>query len=110
MFKAMHQGTFGVLAVNRKLRELWTAIEEIRAHIGMTDGEAETVAEAPVTVTETVAEQPKEEEPAFDWKTSDDVPALKAFALETFGLEIKGNKKAETVRSEIMGFIEVQGA
>ena len=47
-----------------------------------------------------------EKQNPFDWKTSDDASELKAFAMKEFGLEIKGNKKADTVRSEIEGFLE----
>lgn len=107
MYKAIRAGMFGALSVNVRMREIWDAINEIRAAIGIKEAAKETVTvDSAETVVETVADEPAEEQ--FDWKTSDDAAALKAFAREKFGLEIRGNKRADTVREEIEGFLSTQ--
>ena len=113
-FKALLPGMFNVIGVNRKLREIWAAIDEIREYVyenkPMSEAEpvAESVATEPVAETETVVDEP--DEPTFSWQTSEDVVSLKEFALLELGLTIKGNKKPETIRKEIEGFLEAQGA
>jgi len=106
-------GNFGAISVNNRLRELHERIDALEARIGDETPEIhapvlETVTTSPETVTtntaETVVVDP------FDWKTSEDVAALKAFAFTDLGLTIKGNKKADTVRAEIEGFLQAQGA
>lgn len=105
-FTALTSGMFSVMAINRKLREIWVAIEAIEAHVGM--AEAETTDESTKVVAEPQEVAETASEPVFDWKTSDDVSSLKEFAMEKLGLEIKGNKKADTVRNEIYNFLELQ--
>lgn len=60
--------------------------------------------EMAVEVTVSVPEDPA----VFDWRTSEDVAALKEYAKESFDLEIKGNKKADTVREEIREFLSLK--
>lgn len=113
-YKAIMIGMFGVMSVNRNFRTLTDKCNELEARLDAIDGGVvETVADEaaqPVDAepeqTETVAD---EKDQPFDWKTSDDAAALKAFALDQFGLGIKGNKKADTIRKEIEGFLESQG-
>lgn len=111
MFKPILAGMFSAMSVNRKLRELHSRIDALESSLNLTatdcaETETVTIAEpepekAEETVTETV-------EAAFDWRTTDDATALKAWAIENHGLEIKGNKKADTIRTEIRGFLEVE--
>lgn len=118
-FKAIMSGNFGVLSVNRRLRELHNRVDELEALIngGPVTHEAPEQA-APVVEPESAKETETVDSaeteiieadagPApFDWKTTEDVAALKEFAKIEFGLAIKGNKKVETVRAEIEGFLE----
>lgn len=105
-YKAIMAGVFGSRAVNVRFQQVWEELEAIKAQLGITDDQKETktvnTAQTEVISTE-VANTPPED--AFDWKTCDDAQVLKEFALSEFGLEIKGNKKADTVRKEIEGFL-----
>ena len=112
-FKAIMSGMFNAITVNRRLKDVSAALNELNSRIdalggiepaAVTSDESAKVAEAPVAAESTDTLQ---EEPTFDWQTSDDVVALKEFALERFKLEIKGNKKADTVRKEIAAYLEV---
>lgn len=100
MFKPLTTGLFNVMSVNRKLREIWNAVEELQKMQGVTK---EPIAE-PETVTVDSAETVEVE--AFDWQTTEDVPALKEWAMSEHGLVITGNKKADTIRKEIEAFLE----
>ena len=111
-FKRIMPGLFNVMTVNRKLREIWDAIEEIRdvVYEGREIPESADVSEKVIVEPETeVATVDAATEQPFDWKTSDDSSALKEFALSEFNLEIKGNKKADTVRNEIYNHLESMG-
>jgi len=45
----------------------------------------------------------------FDWRTTEDLDALKAWALETHGLSLVGNvKKIETARGQINEFLQTR--
>ena len=90
-------GNFGAISVNNRLRELHERIDALEARIGTETPEIH--AAIVETVTRDSAEVITLEQ--FDWKTSGDVKALKEFALSEFGFEVKGNKKAGTVRAEI---------
>lgn len=106
-FKPIMAGIFNAMSVNRKLREIWAAIEVLNEAAGITDEEpapapeTETADSAETVVIEQPPEPEEPSEPEFDWKTTNDVGALKDWAVEMHGLEIKGNKKPETVRAEI---------
>ncbi len=76
-----------MLEVINEVNALREEIDELKAHEVFT-GETQT------------------ENAGFDWEASDDAQALKEFAMEEYGLEIKGNKKADTVRKEIAEFLE----
>ena len=102
-----------LIPINARLRYLFESVAELKSRLDALEGvkpaavtsdESAKVVEAPVAAESTDTLQ---EEPAFDWQTSDDVVALKEFALERFKLEIKGNKKADTVRKEIAAYLEV---
>ena len=110
-FKAILHGMFGAITVTKRLRDVWDAIKAIDARLTAleTADSAETVAdEGTQTIAEpVVAEEPEPEEPAgFNWQTCDDAQDLKEFALTEFNLEIKGNKRADTIRNEIEGYLE----
>lgn len=124
MFTPIQAGLFGVISINRKLRELWTAVMENRAALNELREAAglepvgAKVAEAPVEVqpepapeTEQDGPEPKtdaesDEATSFDWQTSDDVEAIRAWALETHNLKIGSNiKKADTARGQIEAFL-----
>ena len=114
MFKPITAGLFGVATINRKLREIWAAIDELRSLAGVVSEQAESVtkdsAETVIEIAADVAKEVVEEaiEDAFDWKTTEDAAALKEWALDEHGLEIKGNKKADTIRKEILGFLSIE--
>lgn len=112
-FKTIMAGNFGPIAVNNRLRQLHERIEKLEALIESDEpvihAEPENATEtAPDTATDNSADTVTFE--SFNWQESDDVQAMKSFAKDTFGLEIRGNKKADTVRKEIEGFLETQGA
>lgn len=81
------------------------------------DESAQTI-NAPEPVAETAVNEPtlsdesKDNETDGDsntWLDITDPSTLKEFALETWGLEIKGNKKVETIVAEIREHIEGKG-
>lgn len=107
MFKPLTTGLFNPMAVNRKLREIWEAIEQLQEVNGLK--EAEPVQDTDTFTVdggETIEIEAKPVE--WDWRTTDDANALKEWALSEHGLEIKGNKKADTIRKEIEGFLSTE--
>ena len=107
LFRALMPSMFNARVITMCFREVWEALKSIEARLDVLDGGnvAESVATEPVVEVEPVIVEP--EEKAFDWKTSEDAKAMKDFALSEFGLGIKGNKKAATIRKEIEGFLSV---
>ena len=109
-----------IIPINAKLRYLFGAVAEILTRLEALEPQAvETVADTPVEVVAPVAEAVTVDESQvidgntskpFDWKTSDDAGALKQFAADEFDLEIKGNKKADTVRAEIAEYLALKEA
>lgn len=110
-FKAIMQGNFGAISVNNRLRGLHERIEALESAVDALTGKKEPVVHDEPTETANSAETVVlENEPFFDWQLCDDVQDLKDYALLELGLTIRGNKKADTVRAEIKGFLETQGA
>ena len=81
-FGAIPHGLFGPISVNRKLRQIWEAInllseqvKELRQAAGIIDKEPEAEPEeepaAPVVV-------------EFDWRASEDVPAILEWAAKEY--------------------------
>jgi len=104
-------GLFNALSFNRVELRVHDALNELDARLDALEGGsvAESVATEPVKeVAPVVADEPIVEtveddapEPDLSWRAIADPAVLKEFALETYGLEIKGNKKAATIIAEI---------
>lgn len=109
-FKALMSGTFGVVAVNSRLRVLCEAITRLEDLAGIGEKvETETVTIAPepvVEVTTTIAPADEDKE-GFNWRTSESIEALKAYAMEKYGLTIR-KQKVDTIRAAIQSYIETQ--
>ena len=114
-FRAIMQGNFGAISVNNRFRELYERIDALEARIGTETPEIHAAIVEPedtatTNTADTVTLEDQEDERDFNWRECEDATDLKEFALLEFGLSIKGNKKADTVRAEIKGFLETQGA
>lgn len=104
-FKAITAGLFNAITVTKRLRVMWEAITSLDERLKAVEcgADAQTTHEATVTIAEPV----EASEPAISavdvnsWRAITDTAALKEFALDAYGLEIKGNKKAETIIAEI---------
>lgn len=100
MFKPLMSGMFNAVAVNRKLRQIWAAIDEIK-EFQEPEQAVEVSTEAPETVSEDSAETVVQEVDLEEFDSN----ALKAWAWDTHALKITGNKKADTIRAEIKEFL-----
>lgn len=102
-YKAIQCSFINARVINARLIAIWEALEELKALTGqLPDSENETVS------VETEAQEVvinEAQESGFDWQGSDNVEALKAFAREKYGLNIR-KFKIESVRAEIASFIE----
>ena len=114
-------GALTPIKVNVRIRELCAAVTELQEAAGLSDDATETVTVAaedqPVTSNtsesaDEAASQAQEDEGApeadqpFNWRESNSVKALKAFALETLGLTIR-KQKVDTIKAEIASFVEL---
>lgn len=114
-------GALTPIKVNVRIRELCAAVTELQEAAGLSDDVTETVTVAaedqPVTSstsesTDEAASQAQEDEGApeadqpFNWRESNSVEALKAFALEKLGLTIR-KQKVDTIKAEIASFVEL---
>lgn len=107
-FKALMNGTVNAVSINQRLRALWEAFAQLKSDIAQLQALAGVVPKTNETVpveavVETIEEVPAES--AFDWQKSEDVTALKAFALKELNLTITGNKGAARIRSDIADFL-----
>lgn len=114
--------------INVRLRELWEAFTKLAADVAELQAEAgiepetttldesltTTVGTQNVPEITTTAAPDAPEAPItppgdteFDWRASEDVEALKAFALEKFDLVIR-KQKPETVKADIEAYLETQ--
>ena len=114
-------GALTPIKVNVRIRELCAAVTALQEAAGLSDDATETVTVAaedqPVTSntsenTNEAASQAQEGEGApeagqgFNWRESNSVEALKAFALEKLGLTIR-KQKVDTIKAEIASFVEL---
>jgi hypothetical protein len=113
-FKAIMQGNFNAISVNRRLRELYERVEKLEAekaerviHEGTPVEPSSRRDDGAGGATETASAQGGEDATGtaqFNWCTSTNIPALRAFA-KSRGLTIKGTKKAAVIREEIAEFL-----
>ncbi len=110
-FKALMNGTVNAVAINQRLRALWDAFAKLQRDITELQKAAGIV---PAAISIVIAEKTTPESspaiiepvaPVFDWQKSDDVDALKAFALKELNLSITGNKGAPRIRADIADFL-----
>lgn len=92
--------------INMKLREIWAAIDELKALQEQPEATETETASVETEAQEVVINEVLADAEPFDWKTSESASALKEYAFSEFNLTIKGNKKAETVRLEIAEYLE----
>lgn len=113
-FIPIMQGQFSAKAVNNRLRQLHAEIDALKALIRGDVEEVIEIATEAATSTSDSAETTFIEDAVSDigvtadnWRTCEDIDALKAFALESFNLTVRA-RKIETVKAEIDGFLESQ--
>lgn len=100
-----------LIPINARFRAAYEAIGELKSRLDAIEGKgASANAESFDESEQTIAEPKKESESVGDesWRDIKDASALKEFALEMWGFEIKGNKKPETIIAEIDEFLEAQ--
>jgi hypothetical protein len=96
-------------ALNKANRRVWDYAVELEKRIAELENKScckvETiVGPESIVVIETEEEVITEDSP-FDWAECEDAATLKAWAKEEHALEIKGNKKPETIKQEIADYL-----
>ena len=99
--------------LNKENKRLWDHVNSLEERIANLESaavhcEAETVADED-TQAMIIEEAHKTEDEKFDWVECEDAAKLKWYAKTFLKLEIKGNKKAETIKAEIADHLAKEG-
>lgn len=94
-----------LIPINARFRALYEAVGELVKRVSaLEDGGATTSDESE----QSFVEPPKESSTVGSWRDIEDAGLLKEYAFAEYGLEIKGNKKADTIIREIECFLEAK--
>lgn len=107
-FKAIIGGGYRPTVINARFREMAEAITELQNAAGISTETETTQAVIPVATveTETVTAEAQDAPEDFDWRTTTDAEALKAYALVKYDLKIR-KFKLESIRAEIESYISI---
>lgn len=122
IYKAIRHGLVTAAALNARFRELYARVEELESRAGIVDTEPVNVAQPAIardltkdtgvalkSAQDSDIDGNKGEAAPFDWRTSNDVGALRSFAKQELGLTIaSGVKKPGTARTHIEEFLQLQ--